>query len=159
MKRKSASKGDFAKRNFANRRANKILNDIVEARSYGIELSAVTLPELYHYLKLAREQYRLNPHAAFDNMEDSQMPSGGLDELQERVLKKRKRARSSNCFFQKSMMRLFCSKTNNQSPTRYHQNDVASERSSEILSQVSNTLNAVGAMLRASSRERGIMLT
>ena len=93
MKRKSASKGklSFAKRDFANRKANKILKDIQEAKSYGVKLSSVTLSELYHYLNLARQQYRSNPHAAFDPMEDSQFPSGGLEELQDRVLKRKRK--------------------------------------------------------------------
>ena len=93
QKRKSgrASKGAFAKRDFANRKANKVLKDIQEARSYGIELASVSLSELYHYLNLAREQYRSNPHAAFDPKEDSQFPGGGLDELQNRVSKRRRK--------------------------------------------------------------------
>jgi len=97
QKRRSgrASKGDFAKRDFANRRANKVLKDIQEARSYGIELASVSLSELYHYLNLARRQYRSNPHAAFDPMEDSQFPGGGLDELQNRF-RKRKRTRAQS---------------------------------------------------------------
>ena len=89
MKRRRSSKGAFAKRDYTNRKA--VLKDIEEARSYGIELASVTLSELYYYLNLARRQHRSNPHAAFDPMEDSQFPSGGLEELQDRVLKRKRK--------------------------------------------------------------------
>ncbi len=84
-------RGSFTKResdSYKNRRVKQILKDIEEARSYGISLHAITLAELYSYLKDARRQKNafLKQHPkgefAYDPMEDEQPPlNDGLDEL------------------------------------------------------------------------------
>ena len=84
-------RGSFTKResdSYKNRQVKRILKDIEEARSFGISLHAITLAELYSYLRDARRQKKAflkqNPKGvfAYDPMEDEQRPlNDGLDEL------------------------------------------------------------------------------
>ena len=104
-------RGSFTKResdSYKNRQVKRILKDIEEARSFGISLHAITLAELYSYLKDAWRQknafQKKHPkgHFVYDPMEDEQPPfDNGLDQLA-RTLKKtsktsarRKRHRST----------------------------------------------------------------
>ena len=88
---------------YATRRVNKVLQDIDEARGFGIKLhKCLTLNDLYTYLQDAREQsaehYKRDPGGNFvyDPME-SQQPADddGLDQLSKRVqAQRRRRSRS-----------------------------------------------------------------
>ena len=69
-------------------KVRRILHDIEEARSMGIQLHTISLNELYSYLRDARKQkaeFEKHHHEKFvyDPMEDQQFPhdTDGLDEL------------------------------------------------------------------------------
>ena len=110
MSRRKARTPNF-KQNIDALRVSRVLKDITEAREHGIELSMLTLQDLYRKLKEARRQHKLfqeskRPGETFqyDSNEDQQNPyeNDGLDDLQNKVLmnyrartKKRKSKRKS----------------------------------------------------------------
>jgi hypothetical protein len=102
--RKNLSSGRKSKRHSFKRAAGdyklkKILNDIDDAKTLGVNLhSDISLNEMYSMLALARQQLkRHSPNRGkfkFDDMHDEQPPEDdGLDELARRIRRESKRAR------------------------------------------------------------------
>eukprot|EP00969_Alexandrium_andersonii_P373463 15484106-Alexandrium_andersonii.AAC.1 len=93
-RRSKSSRGSFAERHARSLKLKQILQDIAEARSYGIQLHELTLGELYSYLADARRQLHAfqAAHAGqpfrYDPQESQQFPyeDDGLDALEAAVL-------------------------------------------------------------------------
>jgi len=98
-KRRSLRAGEAS-----NYKLRRILQDIDEARGYGIQLYEISLNELYSFLKDARKQKaafeREHPKGKFkyDPEEDGQNPydNDGLADLETEVKKKRRRSKSKS---------------------------------------------------------------
>ena len=101
------SKRQFRKKSFRSGEASqykvrKILKDVEEARSMGIQLHTLSLNELYNSLREARKQKaEFEKHHrgkfVYDPMEDQQFPfhTDGLHELAVQAIRETRRKRKS----------------------------------------------------------------